>query len=156
MPAAAQNPLARPRGFCGIAHHADDVVPAPGGAQLQVSRSLANAGEVRVRVDEPRYCQRAFQIDHARRGANQPLDFRVRSDRRDRVAGHGDGFDDGSSVVDGDDLSAAQHQIGSWDRRLRRRRHTQHDQKARNSKRCLHRCLQTQLNREPCKCSVAV
>ena len=85
MPAAAQDPLARPRAFRGIANHADDVVPVLGGpAASGFSRGFANAGEMRVRVDEAGYGERALQIDDARRRADQSLDLRVRSDRDDR------------------------------------------------------------------------
>jgi hypothetical protein len=138
MPAAAQDPFARPCGFRRIADHADDVVPVPGGPELQVSRRFANAGEMRVRVDEAGYGERTLQIDDTRIRADQPLNLHVWPDRDDGVAGHGDGFDDRPRVVDGDDLSTAQHQIGAAGRRLRCRRHTQQTQNARQTKCCCH------------------
>ena len=111
VPAAADDPFAGLRLLRRVADHADDLVPVLGGAELQVARRLADAGEVHVRVDEAGHGERALEVDHAGARADVALDVLVRSERDDRVAVDGERLCLRARLVDGDDLPAAQHQI---------------------------------------------
>jgi hypothetical protein len=126
VPSASEDPLARSRFPCGIGNHLNDVVPGARGRQLQVSRRLAHAGEVHVRVDKAGRRKRSFQVDEARAGADVRLNVALGTNRGDRVASYGERLDVGMPIVERDDAAAAQHEIGrGFGRGCLRARHEQ-------------------------------
>ena len=124
VPAAAEDPLAGPRGLRRFRHHADDVVPVLRGGELQVARRFADAGEVHVRIDEPGRGERALQVDHAGVRADVRLNVLIGTEGDDRVAADRHRLRLRPRIVDGDDRPAAQHEVGRRDggRRLQRGR----------------------------------
>src|SRR4029079_13324288 len=111
VPAAAEDPVARPRLLRRLADHPDDVVPVSRRGQLEVARGFTNAGEMNVRVDEPRRRERALEVDDPGCRTEVALDLLVGSERDDGVAVDRQGGDFRPGVVDGDDGAAANHEI---------------------------------------------
>ena len=91
VPAAAEDPFARPRLLRRVADHPHDVVPvlAPW-PSFRLRAASPTPVKCDVRVDEPGHRERALEIDDPRRRADVPLDLLVGSERDDRVADDGD------------------------------------------------------------------
>jgi hypothetical protein len=72
----------------------------------------AGAQQVHVVVDEPGNNRPSPQIDAARRGAGHLCDLLIGADSDDPVAFDGDSLGDGEFVINGDDLSVGENQVG--------------------------------------------
>ena len=112
IPAAAEHPLRRAR-RARRGSRARRAGAVGGASCSRADRSAAAAkpelDQVRVRVGERRHHGAAAQLDDARLGADERVDV---VERDDDVAAHGDGAGVRARRILGEDVAAAQYEVG--------------------------------------------
>ena len=86
-----------------------DVTPSNRSSSVQVRPFLL---EVCVIVDEPRHHRLAAQVDTARGRTGEPVDVLVGADGDDAIAADGHRLRDRELIVDGNDFSVRQDDVG--------------------------------------------
>jgi hypothetical protein len=111
VPAAPLDPDSGLALFGGVSHRLHDLLPAAGRPELEPHLRVADPHEVPVALDEPRNRQRSREVDHPRRGADERLDFLIAPHGHENAAARGERPRFGPGVIDGHDLSVAEHQV---------------------------------------------
>ena len=110
VPAAPEDPVARPRGLRRVGDLGHDLREARGVHQVDHHLRLTEPEEVPVPFDEPWNRGLSREIDHLSRRPNQRRNLRVGADGGDAVAAHRQGLGPGLAFVHGDDVAATQYQ----------------------------------------------
>ena len=111
VPAAPDDPLARPRLRGGLTDHPHDVVPGLRLGKLQVARGITDTREVRMPLHEAGRGKRPLQVDHLRRRPDVALDLGVRAERGNGVTRDGHRLRFGLGGLDGDNAAVGQHKV---------------------------------------------
>ena len=122
MPAAAHDPIARPRLAGGAGYLGDDFVPRARFAKIEAHAIFAERSEVAVPFDEPRNGEHPVKVDHPGLRTDPASRIAIRAHRRNPPAAHRHQLSERQSGIHSGDFAISQHQIGRLSVSHRRKR----------------------------------